>query len=700
MAGFSGFKVGISIFLLDQASRGLMGITRSIASATGASRALRAELAGIQTSMRIGMGMTMIGGAGLGLIGKAVKDAAEFQINMVRVANMFKLSTDQARLFKNELFEISHRTMFSAENIQDVALGMKNVGINFENISKLLPQFSAAAEILFRVSKGGVSPQQTGQVLGEFAHTLGVYDPKGLARLSNVLVNAAQLIPGGAQGLITQLGYLRPAQLMGIPPGNLTPQQTEEFQVRGGIKMVELSALAQQIVGGRGSGARGPASGAAMLNFLMGAAGVGTTLTGFGFIQNQLGRAALGFLDPATGKSPAMASGALDIWKEVQTAQAAFNQARTLQGQQQMVRRMVQEMSHAHMTLRQVTTIMNAPMIKGVLAGQVQNPGALVDMFEKFIGGQTGMRFAATVSAPGTVTAMQNLVKSIEGGASIAEQQQKFLDTLPGRWAQLTTDIHNVSIEIGTTLLPILTRWVVSIDSVVEKFRIWIEAHPVATKRLTELAAAISGLTLAGGVAISLLAVGRALRIIAGIGGFGSIAGAIVTALTGPTALIIGGAIAAGFIAWMITKWTGLGGPDDPLAKLHRDAEKDRPKTMSEWWRRMVGPSTPIPGAFKDSPEYEEWRKRIHPFGTPAPVPAHKSPSAYFGRPFGGGIEPAMATGGVTIAPGAIHIEVHGDIAGDSTIEKLRRELHAALLSFGSGGGVTESTFAHGAASI
>lgn len=699
MGAFGGFRVGVTVFLADRVSMGLLGISRSIATATGASRALRSELAGIQTAMRVGTGMTLLGAAGLGAIGEMAKSAAEFQVNMVRVTNMFALSTEQARRFKNEIFEISHATMFDADKIQDVALGMKQVGLNFQSITQLLPQFSAAAEILFRV--GGVAPQQTGQVMGEFAHTLGVYDPKGLSRLGQVLVNAAQLIPGGPQSLVTQLGYLKPAQIMGTPPGNFNAEQREEFQIQTGIKMVQLAALAQQIVGSRGgSGARGPLSGPAMLNFILGAAGVGTTLTGFSFIQNQLGRAALGYLNPGTGRSTVLGKdGALDPFAEVRQAQEALKLASTLKGQNQMIRLMVQEMAQAHLTKRQVEGIMHNPMIAGPLVGQVQTPGAFVDLFAKMMGGQTGMRAFSALSSPGTITAMDNLVKNINQGATIAQQQQKFLDTLPGRWAQLTTDIHNVAIEIGTTLLPTITKWVVAIDGLVNKIRTWIEAHPLATQRLTELTAALSGLLVVGGVVSIFSALLRTMKIMATLGGFvdaGVVANAVigvVSALAAPELLIGAAAIAALIGSIAVARHFA------PTVEdwWNKHFEKPLEKRFPALTPHTIPGSTPgtlpsIPDPIGDA--VRRWWKT---WGSA--TPEHKSPAALYGLRPGAGLT-GVAAGGITIHDGAVRIEVHGDIAGDHTVEKLRRELHAALLSLGHGAGIYESPLVHGAASI
>jgi hypothetical protein len=110
---------------------------------------------------------------------------------------------------------------------------MKQVGLNFEQITKLLPQTAAAAEVLFRFA-----PIMTGRVLAEFAHTAGKYDVESMRQYSELFTKVASIIPGSPQSLITSLGYLKPLQAMGADPAQL----------------LMMSGFAQQVVGGGTSG--------------------------------------------------------------------------------------------------------------------------------------------------------------------------------------------------------------------------------------------------------------------------------------------------------------------------------------------------------------------------------------------------------------------------------------------------------------
>ena len=260
MAGFPGFRVAVSLFLVDQATVGLMGFARSIATATGATVALQAQLAGIGRGLIVGGGLVAVGGMIAGGLSKAVRAAADLQQEMKGLQIVTQASqTDMTRYLQTAL-DVSDKTMFSLNQVTEMSKQMATMGLGLggtsglsqlQRIQQLIPLFARVAEILQLVK--GVSPQDTIRLLGGVSHQLGMYTPERVGPISEYIMKGALISPGTPTNMLMMGGYMLPmlARVMGAKPEDLLP----------------IIIASQMTFGGGGiGGGRGPGSGAQWAN--------------------------------------------------------------------------------------------------------------------------------------------------------------------------------------------------------------------------------------------------------------------------------------------------------------------------------------------------------------------------------------------------------------------------------------------------
>ncbi len=151
---------------------------------------------------------------------------------------------------------------------------------------------------------------------------------------------------------------------------------------------------------------------------------------------------------------------------------------------------------------------------------------------------------------------------TIDAQGDAIRTSDSFANSMKG----LKAAIKDVSVMIGTALLPIVTPLVNKIGEVFTAMAKWMQAHPGLTKVLIILAGALGVFMLAlGALMILLPTILGPLAMIAGAGGLAGLsvafggAGAAIMAALGPIALIIAAIlILAGLAYLVISNWEGI----------------------------------------------------------------------------------------------------------------------------------------------
>jgi hypothetical protein len=514
------YKVGASLEILGAASglAALTGLARGM-------QALQARVSGLNRSLQqtrtsaLAVGSAMMGlGAGVlyGLV-RAGDAVARIQDSLNKVGISARMSSQQVQQLFEQARTVGLRESLAPLEVAEFMRGFAQVGIPAPALRALAvdPEILASARLLTVYGKvPGMF--QAGTELAAIPHQLGEYGttPQGIATIKRIIqemVAAETTSPAQLAAIIRQGAYV-------LPTGRLLNFNATD------IYNAMIAIL--QATGGMGGGRSGGLSGAGLQAFLGRAfPGVfgGGLLTG----KSAPALAALNLTTPSGILSNLFTDGQFDFTKEVALAQRALKEAQTPGGRIAMVHRALAASEAAH---NKAAIKIFAPM--QAFAGQMQ-PGQLLTTLFYYAFGATASRIAAFVSSP-AFTQQTNMIRAQERAVDPAQvirqrQQSVYLEQVK----QLNAALLNLQYDLGTQVLPMLSKTILFFDALAQKLHVFALAHPAAVQTATQLTAIASGLLILGG----------ALRIMAvALGGFGiliSPGGLVAIAVLGLGALAV-----------------------------------------------------------------------------------------------------------------------------------------------------------------
>src|SRR5579883_473615 len=519
------FVVGVTIQIVDKVSAAMALIARNVASTQGQVSALNKQLSKVGETFAAGGIMARAGMAILAPLQASVDQAAKLQLAISRVSTVTHASAREMRGFSQQLTDISHMTgVFSKTAVAEFASEMASSGIKTAtDIRKLLPSFAISADYLKIVK--GADPSTTVHTLAALAHQFGKYSPEEMKPIIQAVTAVAGRLPGGIGGFATMGGYVNPAgsRVQGLNP----------------VDLLALQAAAMQTVGGGGAGARGPMSGAAL------AALLSRQISGvFGSDKSAFALKVLGF----TGKDGLSAITEKDkngkmvfsLGKSMALIAAAHQKAESMQGQQELARRML-TLAKQMFTDKQYDSFMRSQgtFLNSVLAGKQASGAEFTSKLFAWGLGVTGGRAANILGDPKFMQQYEFLKKEMLKAPPVEVLQAQLMENYSTSVQQLQTDLQTLQATLGMHLLPILTRVVKATDNIVMAVNKFLESHP----RLTKFLVLLVGLTGA-----FMVLAGWGLMIKAAFMGIEFVAPKLLRVL-GP----IGFAIAA--LAFVITNW-------------------------------------------------------------------------------------------------------------------------------------------------
>lgn len=686
------FRVGVTVFAIDRASAAMVGIMRAISSTTTASRALRAELAGIQTGIMVGGGMMAVGGAMAAGLGKAVQAAAALQIQMKALQLTTQASHAEMNDFLNTAIKTSDRTMFSLTQVTAIAKSMATMGIglggnsplnSIERVNRLLPMFAQAAEILYQLRD--VAPEQTVHLFGGVAHMLGQYNPSQLQTVGEALIKGAMVMPSRPTSMLTMASYIVPfaSRILGI----------------SGPDLISLMVASQMTAGGgQGGGRFGGLSGAQWLNVMTrsmpGVFGSGLFTGQSGAALSALGLthgAVSAFIDPKKNR--------FDLFGLFGALGKVMEQTETLTGQREILERLIR--THQKRAIE-----FAAPLLQKVNAGVSVGPALATTLFQWSFG--AGGRTAAMAGTQSFQQLIKQVNEYIRGHMTVSQIQTELMLTANDQWSRLVTNLGSVQTLFGYGVLPGLTRFTQKLADATTKLAVLEFRNPEATKRVFEGASALAAGFIGTGGWMVMVKVMQVLGMIGEAAGTAEVLGALVSFVTGVGEIAVP-------LYLVMTNWSKLaevlrGYPNinailtNPLASL--EGALKRLEGLGHWvGGALNAPTMPsnFPGDKRSS--ILDMLKMIgaadltvmnaligHLIGGPA-SPA-KKPSAYFTHPGepAAGLHPVNLTINTTVN-GAAGADIHR--LAERIAEENVRRLHGALLSVTTGMGRLEPSVLH-----
>ena len=472
------YKVGITIALTNQISRGLMMIQGDLAKTDAAAIKLHKTLGEIK---KLGMIGAALGGAGYAGL-EAMKSGYEAAKKYEQVVNQFK-ALKLGDMVNKDADKFARGTQLMGNSATDLMSALRDMHLVVNNYkdAKMLAPFISQMEYANKAvggDKAGAFNRAQAQALGKVMEWRGGFISDAEMRLQG---NMMQKVMSGTSFQVLPRDYRN-----FLSTGGTAAQQmnNDAFYYKsepliqmmsGGAVGTGLMTAYNRLVIGMAAGSPGGKAYIGLLNKL------GLIKPGSFSVNKTTGK--ITDISPDFLKDTNLYKDDPYAWLET---------------------KLVPALKHSGYDEKKIETTIT--QVFGRIGGKVMN-----QFHQRYIHGKIDSAVAIDKNAMG-VDDLVKLAKKSPQGAELA---------LGAAW-------ENLKIAAGESLIPIIIPWLLKFAQTLRDLGAWINHHPVKFDYLIKGFAGLSGAMLIGGSVLALTAALKGLGLLIGIaGGPGSVAGSI-----------------------------------------------------------------------------------------------------------------------------------------------------------------------------